>query len=1229
MCFSVEWYAEDYPRIEMVGIAMKERIRDLATGSVEIARPLVKIIPEKLEGALELEGVQKSSFLVETENSVAVKGVIYSSHSRVSVLRSTFFGRSCEILYSINTVGLTGHSIIDGAFTLVTNAGVFEVPFSYCMSEPVWGRNNRVVASLEDYAVLVQEDPETAYSLFRSKAFMQLPILKNIDQIALYQTLRTDPNTARCVEEFLASVGAKPSLMFSISGDTVKTFNEVQPEMTGEVVLDKNTWGWGELRVSCLADYVVLSREEILSTDFVDNRYVFSYEIRGELLAEGTNVCEIVFATSKGSLVYKLCVVGREAYHFTQRTGILRHRSAVRLMKTFLNYRILSDTEDSRADKMLGQLASLLESLRKENPEEWHYALLLVYVYLKQNRPEEADPLLDLVREPVMQSRLTDTRSYCFFLYVRSLFHESKEQMETTASLINKYYTEEGQDPALLFLLLEVDENLKSNQSLALLRLKECYKRGCRSPLLYLLACENYRQQPDLLRVLNSFELQVAFFGARHGMLTKEIAEEVARAASHEQHYRGFTYRLLHDIYKKYPTTEMLATLCSYLIRSNCTQKRFFPCYEAGVAQGLNIVSLNEYFMYSLPADYGKALPQELLLYFTYSNNMKDDLQEVLYENVLLYYPEDSQVYREYQSLMEEYALTKLLEGRISRKLVPLYQHLVVQEMIDVRLAKVLPNLLMAYEFVCNNRQMEKMVLRYPELNYEDVYLLEDGVCCAPLFTERCMVFFVDRYGCRYSDIPYTKEMLFGTAASYAMKGNHVFLSGEGADMSALLNRCEEVYPEHFMFRLRRCRQLLHESKLDADDVTLLQSMMDVADLHPIFRGRLISKLLDYNLSQEYVDRDWLQKLDIMQMRYAERKKMLECMVRAEMYDAAYDYVRTYGISGMRYDTLLRLLTYVIAVEKVPEDANLCYLCLYLYSKTVYNTATLAYLCGYYDGPSAKMLEILETAQENRVVVGDFPERILAQKLFSEDWEDLDKLFGYYIKAGKPHELLTRAYEVVCSYRYFVREEALEPWIFDEIEKISLESTGNYPCADICKIALLYRYSQNEVLTQEQLTNCEQILSQLCKKGLLFGFYSKLWQKVSCPAELNGKFLLEHRTSGAKRVFLYSHFLGSDQEMQEQMQEMYSGIFVSQVVLFADETLEYSIVEEDAEGNQKEVVTKDVLANDMSFVRQGSVFDTINSFSRFQATGQEKRLEEAMLERAAKQETIKRLFGLM
>lgn len=1213
----------------MVGIAMKERIRELATGSVEVARPVVKMIPERLEGALELEGVQKSSFLVETENSVAVKGVIYSSHSRVTVMRPTFFGRSCEILFSVNTVGLSGHAVVDGTFTLVTNAGVFQVPFSYRMAEPVWGCNNRVVGSLEDYAALVAEDSEAAYGLFRSKAFMQLPILKNLDQIALYQTLRTDANTARCVEEFLASVGAKPSLVFSIAGDRVKTFSEVQEEMTGEVHLVKNTWGWGELRVSCSADYVVLSRQEIFASDFTDDQYVFTYQIRGELLAEGTNVCDIVFTTAKGSLIYKLCVAGKEAYRFSQRSGILRQRSAVRLMKTFLNYRILKDIEDSRAEKMLSQLASLLETLRSENPEEWRYTLLLVYAYLLQNRPEDADPLLDLVREPVMQNRLTDVRSYCFFLYVRSLFHESKEQMETTASLINKYYTEEGQDPALMLLLLNVDENLKNNQSLALLRLKECYKRGCRSPLLYLMACENYRQQPDLLRVLNSFELQVAFFGARHGMLTKEIAEEVARAASHEQQYRGFTYRLLHDIYKKYPTAEMLATLCSYLIRSNCTQKRFFPCYEAGVAQGLSIVSLNEYFMYSLPADYNKPLPQELLLYFTYSDNMKDDLQEVLYENVLLHYPEDSQVYREYRELMEEYALTKLLEGRISRKLVPLYQHLVVQEMIDVRLAKVLPNLLMAYEFVCNNRQMEKMVLRYPELNYEDVYPLEEGVCCAPLFTERCMVFFVDRFGCRYSDIPYTKEMLFGTAAQYAAKGAHVFVSGEGADMSALLSRCEEVYPEHFMFRLRRCRQLIHEQKLDVDDVALLQSMMDVADLHPLFRMKLISKLLDYNLSQEQVDGAWLQKLDILQMRYNERKKMLECMIRAGMYESAYDFVRTFGISGLRYDSLLRLLTHVIAAEKVPDDVGLCYLCLYLYSKTVYNSATLAYLCGYYDGPSATMMSILETAVEERVPVGDFPERILAQKLFSEDWEKLDALFGYYMKSDTPYELLTRAYEVVCSYRYFVLGETLEPWIFERLERALLEKSGTYPCADISKIALLFHYSQCEVLTQEQLSQCETILSQLCKKGLLFGFYSKLWQKVSCPAELNGKFLLEHRSHGAARVFLYSHFLGSSQEMQEQMQEMYSGIFVSQVVLFADETLEYSIVEEDAEGNQTEVVSKEILANDMSFVRQGSVFDTINSFSRYQATGQEKRLEEAMLERAAKQEMMRRLFGLM
>ncbi len=1194
---------------------MKERIRELANGQVEITTPALAINPVQIEERLPLDITYKASIHVDSTNGIALKGVVYSSHSRVIVAHPTFYGRSCDIFYEVNTNTLSAQAVIEGGFTLVTNAGVIKIPFAFSMEEPVYGSEGRVIRSVYDFADFTAKEPEAAYRFFRSKAFMDSNILKNPDQIALYQTLVSDRNVERGVEEFLSGIGAKPSLVFTMEGDAVKNYSELTEDVGGEIVLQKNTWGYGDLVVSCSSDFIELSTDHITSHDFVEDTYVFRYTIKADLLAQGLNVADILFTTAKGDKTFRISITQQELTRFASRSDILRKRSSISLMQDFVAYRIaVSLNAVAEQKRRLKSLYTALKKLREETEDisdRCGYGLMLIYVDMLRKHPEEADLLLDEVREPIMQNRLVNNRHYCFYLYLRALFTQEKEHMETASALINKYYAENGQDPVLMMLLMEVDSSLKENSSLALLRLKELYKNGCRSPLLYLLAVEHYRSQPDLLRVLNSFELQVVYFGARKGLLSEEMSVEVARAAAHEQQYKPFTRRLLVFLCKKYPTDAMLEMLLGYLIRSGYRSERDFPWYEMGVERHLAITSLNEVYMYCLPADYKKPIPKEVLLFFTYSNNMKDDLQEKLYENVLMFYPQDSPVYREYRPMMEEYALTKLLEGRISRKLVPLYRHLIVQEMIDERLAKVLPNLLMAYEFSCSNPKMQSMVLRYPELNYEDTLPLENGICCAPLFMDNCMIFFIDAFGHRYLDVPYTKELLF--------------------EDRQLMETCEKVYPGHFMFRLRRTKEVLAKEEPTQEEVDLLREMYHVAELNPQFRLRIVSKLLDVALAGGNIEKEVLEQLDLSTLSYQDRRKALECLVKVGNYDAVYSYIKVSGINGLAPESLLTVLSSVIKSAGAAGDEHLGYLCLYLFSKNVYNSTTLVYLLTYYDGPSDMMCRVMFEANRQKIPCGEMAERILAQKLFSGDWDQLDDVYDIYRRQMKVTEMLERAYYVVCSYRYFVLEKPMEERIFAVMEDYCMLKDSPYVDLDLCNIALLCYYSSVEHLTREQLSYCEAILDRLCKKGLMFGFYGRLWTKVSCPAELNGKFLLEHRTKNARRVYLHGTMSGSSHEDVVAMKEMYHGIFVTQVVLFADETMNYSIVEErdGADGPTSVVVKKEVLANDMSFVRQGSVFDTINQIGTLYAQGQDKRLEEALLAFEAKNELINKYFDVM
>ncbi len=47
-----------------------------------------------------------------------------------------------------------------------------------------------------------------------------------------------------------------------------------------------------------------------------------------------------------------------------------------------------------------------------------------------------------------------------------------------------------------------------------------------------------------------------------------------------------------------------------------------FGWYEKALKAHINLTRLYEYFLYSLPDDYGHALPKEVLLYFSYDKSL-------------------------------------------------------------------------------------------------------------------------------------------------------------------------------------------------------------------------------------------------------------------------------------------------------------------------------------------------------------------------------------------------------------------------------------------------------------------------------------------------------------------------------------------------------------------------------------------------------------------------------
>ena len=101
-----------------------------------------------------------------------------------------------------------------------------------------------------------------------------------------------------------------------------------------------------------------------------------------------------------------------------------------------------------------------------------------------------------------------------------------------------------------------------------------------------------------------------------------------------------------------------------------------------------------------------------------------------------------SELYQNYTRHMEQFAMEQLFQSRISRSLAVIYEHMIYKDMIDSRVARVLPGILKSCRIRCEDSRMKYVIVRYEELEDEEAFLLGETrrlMClCFPSAASSC-----------------------------------------------------------------------------------------------------------------------------------------------------------------------------------------------------------------------------------------------------------------------------------------------------------------------------------------------------------------------------------------------------------------------------------------------------------------------------------------------------------
>lgn len=1114
------------------GVGMKEKIGRLSRGIIETKKNRIVLEPERIETAVSDDAPCQGEFSIRSKNRLAFRGIVYSSDPHVILNKMYFAGTDATITYQVVADDTLASDYIDGAFSIVSSSGEFSLPFHFTVNNEA-DREGAPVTTLKDFADYAASKPERALAFFKSDDFIKLPFMQTMEMQTLYNALLSDADKKAAMEEFLIARKMKESVTLSALNSEMTYLDPPQ----GVQVIRLTRSGEGYLRrvVRTDCDFIRLDTRVLSDEDFSGNLYNLRFVIDRSRLKEEVNTGRILLSGIRNEEVFTIHVHARDlpAGESNTKKHLLAEYTAEHL-------KLLVDPEDRQAALNLHRAAESMYSSGKATLRDLLRKIEALH-YIGEDR--EAAAMLENLSGGIKNYIKRDPEAFAYFYYLVCLVDGSEEKRDKLLELVSKYETINAAAPALYLIRTGMDPELIADPERTLEGLYRLYDQGVDSPYLYCSAMKLYCQDPGLIKVLDSFELQVLWYGTRHGLMTLELARETALLTRQITEFSELLFQLLVLLYQQFPETEILTALCALLIKAGKREEKYFVWYQEAVERDLRIAALYDYYLTAMPEDYDAQFPAEVYLYYSYNSPADLRAKELLYRSVLTYYDKGTPIYEAYEKQISEFAAEQLLKGKINRNLAVIYQDFLTPEIIDENMARLLPDLLKTCRIEVENPAFSRIVVYYGELNGEQSMDLEKGMAHLPLYTDRYIVLFEDRTGNRYTGIPYRKTVL--------MQENE-----------KLVERCEMLLPDRPLSKLKDIESCLNEQALSRDQMELLTEMSKVPGLSSYYKKMMISAVINHHDWREADGCDDLL-IDCMESEFLpadDKVSLIQALGYQGRYEEGWKLTREASYVNLPLADLLELCIYSIKKLNFAQDDFVLEVDKYLFKHKTYDSITLAYLCRHYNGLSRDMLKVLKAAVKAHASTEDMTERLLAQMLFTGAGYGLDTVFKDYVKAGKSERILVDAYYVTKCFNYFVKNEALPDDLALRLTKDLQKNAVYYAIPVITMLAVTKYWSMQESIPEDFCPLLEAMVRALAQKNIVFTHYKRLAAWMDIPQEICDKTIVTYRGEEGMTVVLMLYRNGTSKDpVYLEMNHAYGGIYTRPVLLFNDDHPRYEI----------------------------------------------------------------------
>ena len=1106
-----------------------------------------------------------------------------------------------NIPFHFHSEGLVEGDVQKGDFIIICDGGEYNLSFVASVTRFYAVSSVGKIKNLFGFTNLAQVSFDEAYRIFTAPFFVN--ILKEAEEREhlFYRAVGGEKATRQGLEEFLIGIRKKQRVQMSLETKK-RQFSDVTENMKDSIGLEKERWGYLELSVTSDSPAVVPEKERITSDDFVGNHAELSYVIYAEKLHNGNNYARLYVRWPGRLETCDICIHVGEKEH----SGRRREKKEIckRLMELYLDFRL----QRLVTGVWSKETCRCLERLKELGAYDKWCMLYHAQALLINKQRQEAEWILDAFRRELPDK---GEPLYAYYLYLCTLQEKEPSYVAKAFRQVQEIYQRNQEDLRLFMIMLFLDPELNQSRSRKLSAIVEKISEGIHSPLLYMEAYYLVRQDVYLLFRAGEFERQLLYWAAKEHALTRDLAAQTERLMMQVRQYHPLWYTILEECYVVRPEVEMLKAICTFCIKWNLKNPKYAVWYERGIREDLKLAGLYEAWLECAEGRPLEEFPKSVMIYFQYQSSLADKKKAQLYAGIVRNKENQKALYGTYQKQIQNFSYEQLRKGQIDDNLALLYESEWRELVVDEEVARALAGVLYTHRLSCFDDQAKRVIVVHRELKREQKVPLIRNQAYVQLYTGSYCILAEDERGVRY--VP--EE--FMEIKSLMRPGHYVrsCIRAAGQELPHLL---------HY-FEGRKIYQTFQE-----EDMPRLRFLLEAEEISQVYKDELKPQIIEYYYHSYTGDEldEYLNQVDYVGLERGIRNRLMELMISRGIYDRAYEMLTCYGSEQATVSKLMLVASQRIQEMDYEADARLIRLCSDIFQHGKYNEQILRYLCRYYQGGIRQLEELMMAAWEFEVEVFSLEERFLTQLLFTEGYTDhMEQAFSDYFHA-KGREMLIMAYLSYFSYQYFVRQVVISDAFFECLEQQLL--LGN-PLNDSCRLACFKWLTERQRRTEKQERLLEELLSEYLGRRKFFSFYHQLPQNLLRKYQLYDRVILEYRTDPKHRV-LIDYCCGGVGEkteyMEEDMEQMYEGIFAKVFVVFFGEEIPYYIKEESP---NRQMITESghIKPHDLMTYGDESSYDLINGMMVSYHMKDKKTLRQLHDQYQRKRQQVEELFHLL